>query len=182
MVNINLLPEEARRHTTTRSGVSPWLVPVAFTALLGITASTLTLRQIQDGRALDDEIRTLTGEKERYRSQVALISEVERKRDDLGRRVEAARSLDTGRGSYVRQLSTIDAVLPGNVWLTGVTQEPGIGVLRIEGRSLGPAPVFMLMQGLDRSESFDEVTLEYLKKDPDQEEGSTAFVLTSRPM
>jgi Tfp pilus assembly protein PilN len=181
LVNINLLPEEARRNASRRTtGLSAWMVPLIMAAAVGMVASMMTLRQAQDARALEQEIQSLTAEKQKYSHEVALIAEVEGRRNDLARRVEAATNLDTARGGYVRQLATLNDVLPANLWLTGVTQDPGAPTVRIEGRSLGPAPVFMLMRGLERSEPFEEVNLEYLKKDPDQEQGATAFVLTSR--
>ena len=181
MVSINLLPEEARKHASgRRSGLSAWLVPLATMCIVALVASTMTLRQIQDARSLDDEIHSLTREKEKYHSQVALIAQVEQQRDDLARRVEAARNLDIGRGTYVRELAALAGAIPANVWLTGVTQDSGANTVRIEGRALGPAPVFLLMHGLETSDVFDGISLEFLKKDPDQEQGSTSFVINSR--
>lgn len=183
MININLLPEEARRTTSVRTaGLPGWVVPAGMTGLVMLVASTLTLRQIQDARSLDEEIQSLSREKEKYGTEVALLAEVQAKRDELSRRVQAATALDTARGTYVRELSTLNDVLPANLWLTGVTEEQDGGSMRIEGRSLGPGPVFSFMRGLEASAPFQGTSLEYLKKDPDQEQGATAFVLTVRPM
>jgi Tfp pilus assembly protein PilN len=183
VVNINLLPEEARKAAYgKRTSLPAWLAPVGMGALVALAATTMTLRQVQELRSLQQEITTLGAEKEKYSQQVALLEDVQQKKDELERRVEAARQLDRGRGTYVSQLSALDAVLPSNVWLTTVTEEPGSRMVRIEGRSLSPLSVFALMRGLEQCEPFGDVSLEYLKKDPDQEMGATAFVLTSRAL
>ena len=183
MVNINLLPEEARRNASgRRTGLPAWVIPAGMTAIVVLASSTMTLRQIQDARSLDEEIQSLSREKDKYQTEVALLAEVQARRDELSRRVEAAGALDTSRGTYVRQLSTLNDVLPANLWLTGVTEEQDGGSIRIEGRSLGPGPVFAFLRALEESEPFQGTSLEYLKKDPDQEQGATAFVFTVRPL
>ena len=176
MININLLPPEERAGGSGRGGPPPWMIPAGVGLALALVVTSLTLRQVQEIRALRAEIVELEEEKTKYNRQLAMIADVSRRHDDLSRRLQAAQSLNIRRGDQVRVMTDLVGAIPSRLWLVSFREEAA-GRARIEGRALSLLSVFEFMQDLEQAPSFHDVALTYLKRDVAIDGGTAEFMV-----
>ena len=181
MVNINLLPLQDRTGgTTRRARVPSWVIPGGLALTLVLTGASFSLRQIQEMGALRGEMRMLDQEKEKYSRQLAQIQDSERRRDELGRRLQAVEGLERDRGQQVEVMRAVMEAMPTGLWLVELTTDPS-GHTHLEGRALHTLAVFSFMSGLEAAGPFGGASLTYLRRDAEAESGVAQFVLELTP-
>jgi Tfp pilus assembly protein PilN len=118
---INLIPPDERRgkHAPLRTGPIAYILLGALVALLaGVTALVLTGNQISEREA---EISTLTAEDAAAKAEAERLSAYTQFRTISEQRVMTVASLADSRFDWERVMRELTLVLPGNVWLIGLT-------------------------------------------------------------
>lgn len=127
---VNLIPPEERRgeHAPLRSGPLAYIVVGALVLVLaGVTALVLTGNQISER---ESEVATLEAEDAAAKAQAERLAAYTQFRDLSEQRVATVASLADSRFDWERVMRELSLVLPGNVWLVGLTATaaPGVGV------------------------------------------------------
>jgi Tfp pilus assembly protein PilN len=127
---INLIPPEDRRGDSAplRTGPLPYIVlGVLVAVLLGVAGIVLVNNQISESKA---EVAKLEGEDSIAAARAQKLSAYTNFRDMAEQRVATVQSLADSRFDWERVMRELSLVLPGNVWLSGLTASasPDAGV------------------------------------------------------
>jgi Tfp pilus assembly protein PilN len=143
---INLIPPEERRGDSAplRTGPLPYILIGALVAvLLGVAGIVLVDNQISESKA---EVAKLEGEDGVAAARAQKLSAYTSFREMSEQRVATVQSLADSRFDWERVMRELSLVLPGNVWLSGLTASasPAVGIEGGSGGSLrssvpGPA-------------------------------------------
>jgi Tfp pilus assembly protein PilN len=118
---INLIPPEERRgeHAPLRSGPLAYIVVAALVAVLaGVTALVLTGNEISEREA---ELARVESEDTREAAKAERLSAYASFRDLSEQRVATVQSLADSRFDWERVMRELSLILPGDVWLVGLT-------------------------------------------------------------
>ena len=173
MTKINLLPW---RETHRKEKNKEFYVVLGLCAALAAGAGFGGLKYAEDKVAfqekrnarLDTEIALLAEE-------LAAIRELEETKNNLLARMEIIQQLQGQRPQIVHTFHEVATRLPDGVFLTSMKQV-GNKQLVIEGRAESNARVSALMRRMDRSEYFENPTLDVIEAD--QNEGISTFKLS----
>lgn len=154
MIRINLLSKErARRGPVVSRMVLVLIAGVVAVLMIGyylaLTAANINLQnQIAD---TNQQIETL-------RPQVAQIEALKRKIEATRRKAELLKALQASRVPWDVVLEEFRAIVPKDVWLTGMAAADD-GGLSFDGFGLSYEAVARFMVNLDSSKVFKEVDL-----------------------
>ena len=173
MTKINLLPW---RETHRKEKNKEFYVVLGLCAALAAGVGFGGLKYAEDKVAfqekrnarLDTEIALLAEE-------LAAIRELEETKNNLLARMEIIQQLQGQRPQIVHTFHEVATRLPDGVFLTSMKQV-GEKQLVIEGRAESNARVSALMRRMDRSDYFDNPTLDVIEAD--QDEGISTFKLS----
>ena len=118
---INLIPPEERRGDSAplRTGPLPYIVIGALVAvLLGVGGIVLLGNQISESKS---ELAKVEAEDSAAAARAQQLSAYTRFRDMSEQRVQTVQSLADSRFDWERVMRELSLVLPGDVWLTGLT-------------------------------------------------------------
>lgn len=174
MAKINLLPwrEELRREKKKEflvilGGVVVLSALVAF--LWVVTVESAIENQNARNQILETEISSLE-------KQVAEISELKKKRDDLLTRIKIIQDLQGTRSLIVRYFDDLARAIPDGVYLTLVSRKDDL--VSIEGVAESYNRVASFMRSLDKSDWFAEPSLTSVVAAPSEGEQAQAFKMT----
>ncbi len=118
---VNLIPAEERRgeQAPLRSGPLAYILLGALVAVLvGVTALVLTSNQITDRKS---DIAELKREDALAKARAERLAAFTQFRDLREQRVATVTSLADSRFDWERVMRELALILPGNVWLVGLT-------------------------------------------------------------
>jgi type IV pilus assembly protein PilN len=159
MIRINLLPREERAATRRVAvpklgALAPLAALVAAVALIGGVALFEQARLAslrQDVAQLREEVRSI-------QPQVDRVRRLTTQREELERRLDIIRQLDSGRFLSVRIMDNASREVPNYLWLTGLTQQ-GASRVTLTGVTFSNLIVADFMMRLERSALFANVDL-----------------------
>jgi Tfp pilus assembly protein PilN len=118
---VNLIPKEERlgSHRPMRSGPTAYIIVGALLlALLGVTALVSTGNQITDRKS---EIAALKGEVASAQAKTQSLSAYTQFHTLSEQRIATITSLADSRFDWARVMQELSLILPGDVWLTGLS-------------------------------------------------------------
>lgn len=147
---VNLIPPDMRRgeQAPLRAGPLAYVVVAALVGvLLAVTAVVLVGNQISEREA---EVARLTAEDAAAAAKAERLAAYTQFRDRSEQRVATVRSLAESRFDWERVMRELSLVLPGDVWLVGLTATaaPGVSIgggagggggANLRGSTPGPA-------------------------------------------
>jgi len=185
MIKINLLPPEERKRTRSLklpsfSGGGPktvWLIAglVIYAGMIAAIA-TIQTKSIND---LDAKIAEAKEESQRLAPQLERIRKLTKEREEVDRRLAVIASLDRERYFRVQLLNDISEKLPSNSWLTSV-KEVGGTQIAIDGVTFSNYLIADLMNNLEKSDHFNNVSLNIAQEGHMMDHKVIKFTLNSR--
>lgn len=185
MIRINLLPPEDRRKTRrlklpSFSGGGPktmWVIvaAVVYAGML-LAIGTLQARSIKN---LETKIAVAKEESERLAPQLERIRILTKEREEVDKRLSVIASLDRERYFRVELLNTVSEQLPPNSWLTSM-KEIGGTQMTIDGVTFSNYLIADLMNNLEKSRRFDNVSLNIAQEGHIMDHKVIQFTLNSR--
>ena len=155
MIRINLLAGEPLPEGPARGGAGPRAAAACGVVVLGV-ALGLTLREglaiRGESNRLDQRVRVLDRQLADLDGVSARREEVERRGDDLARRVALTETLRAAQSAPVRLLDQVGRVLPDDAWLTELRQRGD--EVTLTGRVTGMTGLTALVAGLESSGYF----------------------------
>lgn len=164
MIRINLLPPEDRRKTRrlklpSFSGGGPktmWII-VAVVIFAGMLVAITSL-QGRTIKNLEAKISLAKEESQQLAPQLERIRVLTKEREEVDKRLNIIASLDRERYFRVELLNVVSEKLPPNSWLTSV-KETGGTQISMDGVTFSNYLIADLMNNLEKSERFNNVTL-----------------------
>ena len=120
-----------------------------------VAMSTLQARKVND---LTQKVAEAKKESTRLMPQLERIRKLTSEREEVNKRLGVIASLDKNRYFRVQLLNDISVKMPSNCWLTSVKEESASSV-SIEGVTFSNYIIADLMNNLQKSDRFDEVSL-----------------------
>ena len=154
MIRINLLAAEPPSEGPSRSGADRGAA-VAGVVVVGVVLGLMArdgLAIRRESSRLDERMRVLDGRLAGLAGVGARRDEVERRRDDLARRVALAETLRAAQGAPARLLEQVGRVVPEDAWLTEMRLEGGL--VTLTGRAAAMSGLTELVAGLEASGHF----------------------------
>ena len=160
MIRINLLPPEVR---TTELKVNPKHVAAGVAVLLGTVILPHWLVQTSRRNRLREEVASIQNELERYKPIVAQVEALEKAKSELEQRKSIIQKLETERLRYPFFMEDFLKLLPGNVWITGLsTTLPQDGAslsVSLDVVALDHYAVADIVSNLETSQIFSDVNV-----------------------
>jgi len=141
-----------------------------------VAMSTLQTRKIND---LSMKVAEAKEESMRLAPQLERIRKLTKEREEVNRRLGVIADLDKDRYFRVQLLNDISVKLPSNCWLTNVKEESPISV-SIEGVTFSNYIIADLMNNLQKSDRFNEVSLLVAQEGKILDHNVIQFTLQSR--
>ena len=141
------------------STFAPLVLVVVAVGAMGV----LGLYQGQKIASLEETIAAEEAESRRLAPEIAKIKRLDEQRASLNRRLEVIDTLDRDRYFRIHLLDELNRSLPEHCWLERYEDQGG-DRYAIEGVTFSNFQVSDLMQSLDRSPWFGQVTLEVAEK------------------
>ena len=185
MIRINLLPPEDRRKTRrlklpSFSGGGPkamWMI-AAVVVYAGMLVAIATL-QARTLTGLEEKISLAKEESERLAPQLERIRVLTKEREEVDKRLSIIASLDRERYFRVELLNVVSEKLPPNSWLTSF-KETGGTQISIDGVTFSNYLIADLMNNLEKSQRFNNVTLNIAQEGHIMDHKVIQFTLNSR--
>ena len=155
MIRINLLAAEPLPEGPSRSGVARVAALAGGAVVLGVVLGLMAwdgLATRRESSRLDERMRVLDRQLAGLAGVGAQREEVERRRDDLARRVALAEALRAAQGAPARLLEQVGRVVPEDAWLTEMRL--GGGRVTLTGRAAEMSGLAELVAGLEASGHF----------------------------
>ena len=155
MIRINLLAADAIPQGPPRSGAGRRAALAGGAVITGVVLGLM----VRDGLAirlesnrLDERMRAVDRQLAGLDGVAAERAEVERRRDDLARRVALTEALRAAQGAPARLLEQVGRVLPDDVWLTELRLQGDVASLT--GRAAEMTALTEVVAGLESSGHF----------------------------
>ncbi|UCG52388.1 MAG: PilN domain-containing protein [Candidatus Latescibacterota bacterium] len=185
MIRINLLPMEDRKRSRrlrlpSFSGGGPktiWAL-VAVVVYVGMVAAMASL-QAKKTKDLKAKIAEAEEESAKLAPQLERIRELTKEREEVDRRLGIIASLDRDRYFRVQVMNDIAEKLPPNSWLTSFNESGGTQV-SIDGVTFSNYLIADLMNNLEKSDRFSNVTLNIAQEGHIKDHKVIQFTLNSR--
>jgi type IV pilus assembly protein PilN len=164
MIRINLLPREDV--PTQRNLKLPQLSTFAPLVLVVVAVGAMGVLGLYQGQkiaSLEETIAAEEAESRRLAPEIAKIKRLDEQRASLNQRLEVIDTLDRDRYFRIHLLDELNRSLPEHCWLERCEDQGG-DRYAIEGVTFSNFQVSDLMQSLDRSPWFGQVTLEVAEK------------------
>ena len=177
-LEINLLPAEFRKTKTDLS----WVVDSRIiwpTVLLVVclAVSFLAYLHIRDTiSSLNDQLVTVKAEIDHEKPLLEKIKELDDKLHVIGQKNKALKSIQVSKKRWVILLENISSVLPPNMWLVSLSDDPTAG-LEMKGMTYDFSEVAEYMVSLERQVSFTKVTLVTITSQKEGTEDAFSFTL-----
>ena len=155
MIRINLLAAEPLPEGPPRAGAARGAAMAGGAVVLGVVLGLMVrdgLATRRESNRLDERMRVLDRQLAGLAGVEAQREEVERRRDDLARRVALAETLRAAQGAPVRLLEQVGRVVPEDAWLTEMRL--GGGRVTLTGRAAEMSGLAELVAGLEASGHF----------------------------
>jgi len=173
MTKINLLPW---RETHRKEKNKEFYVVLGLCAFVAAAIGFGGLKFAQDKVAFQEKRNArLDSEIALLQEELEAIKELEETKNNLLARMEIIQQLQGQRPQIVHTFHEVATRLPDGVFLTSMKQV-GTKQLVVEGRAESNARVSALMRRMDRSEYFDNPTLDVIQAD--KTEGISTFKLS----
>ncbi len=159
MIKINLLPYRTqRRRELILQQIVLAVIPLTLTILIiGIVWYSMNSK-IEN---IDNKIVTIEKKIKKSKLKIKDIKKFKKKKKTIAQKMEVIDKLQKGRTGPVHVLDELSTRLPGNLWLTQLTQE-GMS-LRISGKALDNFSISNYMVNLEQSPYFNTITLNQVK-------------------
>jgi type IV pilus assembly protein PilN len=164
MIRINLLPREDV--PAQRSLKLPELSNFAPLVLVVVAVGAIAVMSLYQGQkigSLRETIAAEEAESRRLAPEIAKIKRLDQQRASLNRRLEVISELDRDRYYRIHLLDELNRAMPDHAWLERFEDQGG-DRYALEGVTFSNFQVSDLMQNLDRSPWFGQVTLEVAEK------------------
>lgn len=173
MIQINLLPKEFRKKSSTFSIGKAGLYAGGVFAGIIIMISIITFYQIHQLSELDKKIEIAKFRTKQLEKDIMVVDALIDVKEKLMKRVEAVDQLDQHRTAWVRILEDFSRQLPEFMWLSKLTEEEAVvstdtlapalpantkGV-QIEGFSFTLSSLANFMINMMRSDYFSDVEM-----------------------
>ena len=155
MIRINLLAAEPLPEGPPRSGAARVTAMAGGAVVLGVMLGLMVrdgLATRRESNRLDERMRVVDRQLAGLAGVGAQREEVERRRDDLARRVALAETLRAAQGAPVRLLELVGRVVPEDAWLTEMRL--GGDLVTLTGRAAEMSGLTELVAGLEASGHF----------------------------
>jgi len=179
MIRINLLPQEARRASS--SGVKfdkMKVIPLAVLAITLVACTSMMMIQGAKLSSLERDVAQARAESEQYKKTIALINDMVQKEQELNRRLALVQQLDRNRYRTVKVMDEMARRVPRYMWFTGVKNISPEQVA-IDGYAFSNLVVSDLMTNLDDSELFSSTELTVAKRRVVEGQNAVGFTVTS---
>ena len=177
MARINLLPwRDWERERRQKEFLTNMGVVLVFAALLVLLAGTLLDRSVE---SQDSRNAYIEGHIAELDKQIAEISELKKKKEELLARMRVIQQLQGNRPVIVRVFDELVRTLSKGVHYRELTM--AANNLAVKGTAESNNRISSLMRNLDNSEWFDAPNLKSIKEDPtnsDYGEQASTFDLT----
>lgn len=162
MIKINLLPVKQ----TKKRGVGQQQLLLFAILLIGLGLALFVVKNEQRAKIdkLDKEKVSVQSEIERMKDLIGNIEVVQKKRDDLKKKLDVIEVLKRGKSGPVRVLDEISTIIPKKVWLKSLKE--GEGKLTFDGEALDNKDIALFMKNLEGSKFFKKVTLISVQRNP----------------
>lgn len=155
MIRINLLAAEPLPEGPPRAGAARGAAMAGGAVVLGVVLGLMVrdgLATRRESNRLDERMRVLDRQLAGLAGVEAQREEVERRRDDLARRVALAETLRAAQGAPVRLLEQVGRVVPEDAWLTEMRL--GGDLVTLTGGAAEMSGLTELVAGLEASGHF----------------------------
>ena len=164
MIRINLLPrEDVPVQRNLRLPDMGTFAPLVLVVIAVGVVTILGLYQGQKIANLEQTVAEEEAESRRLAPEIAKIKRLDQQRQSLNQRLEVISSLDRDRYFRVHLLDELNRALPEHLWIERFEDQGG-DLYAMEGVTFSNFLVSDLLQNLDRSPYFTEITLEIAEK------------------
>jgi type IV pilus assembly protein PilN len=154
MIRFNLLGNRTALDYRGKYLLLVYLVIFGFSTMYMLSAYLGYSREIG---VLEIRSKTLESDLTLIRKDTIAVKDLEKKREQLNKRLSVIAKLRRGRTGVVRLLDDFNMSLPSRVWLTEFTENGE--VLSIKGYALGNQDIAQFMKRLERSDHFLTIDL-----------------------
>jgi len=179
MIRINLLPQEARRASS--SGVKfekMKVIPLTVLAISLIGCTSMMMIQGAKLSALERDVAQARAESEQYKKTIALINDMVQKEQELNRRLALVEQLDRNRFRTVKVMDEMARRVPRYMWFTALKNVSPERVA-IDGYAFSNLVVSDLMTNLDESDLFSATELTVAERKIVEGQNAVGFTVTS---
>jgi type IV pilus assembly protein PilN len=183
MIDINLLPKEYQKKKF-RIELEKNTIYVIGTGLLvlALLSAYTVFFQFLPLKSLDKKIYEAKTEAQKYDSEIALVKELEEKKNLILTRMRTIEELDQNRDIWVKVVSDLGSRIPNYLWLTkfsklaaGGTDQVdlragGVWKTEVEGMSFSLNSVATFLIRLKRSSYFKNVEIKKIEIDKSNQE------------
>jgi len=160
MIRINLIPYRmARRQQQISQHVGNFIGIIVLAAILSLGAHTMASLKLAD---LEDETAQLTAKNQELKEKIGKIEHLDALRTEVERKLKIVDRLQEGRFRSLASLHEIAQTIPGNVWLTSITDKTA--EIGIEGLAESNQAVANFMRMLDQSPLFSNIKLQGISR------------------
>jgi len=168
-IEINLLPRSFRpKKRLVSIDVRSAVTLVITVAAIGLGYYYYSLRN--DVSAMTSQIAGLKQQEQQIKFILDLEAEVKTLRDDITERVDIIKSITSDSDIRFELLNHINTVMPENLWLQSITEQPqaqGASIsFNIEGMSYSKEDISAFLAGLEQFENANTVALESITPAP----------------
>ncbi|MBA4368334.1 MAG: hypothetical protein C0403_11945 [Desulfobacterium sp.] len=175
MIRINLLPfRAARKSENIRRQVSLFLLSLVLVVLV---MGYLQISLISKIGKLEDKINTTSLELTKYTEQAKEVDAIQKSLDNLEKRTDVMKQLDTNRRGPVKLLESMsELIVPNRMWLSNLTATE-ISI-KLVGTALDNKTTADFMKNLENSGSFSKVQLHSIANKIAQKQKMMGFTIT----
>lgn len=175
MIRINLLPfRAARKSENIRRQVSLFLLSLILVVLV---TGYLQISLISKISKLNDKISATSLELSKYTEQAKEVDAIKKSLDNLEKRTEVMKQLDTNRRGPVKLLESMsELIVPNRMWLSSLTATET--AVKLTGTALDNKTTADFMKNLENSGSFSRVQLHAITHKLAQKQRMKGFTIT----
>ena len=175
MIRINLLPfRAARKSENIRRQVSLFLLSLVLVVLV---MGYLQISLISKIGKLEDKISTTSLELSKYTEQAKEVDAIQKSLDNLEKRTDVMKQLDTNRRGPVKLLESMsELIVPNRMWLSNLTATEK--AVKLTGTALDNKTTADFMKNLENSGSFSKVQLHSIANKIAQKQKMMGFTIT----
>jgi Tfp pilus assembly protein PilN len=180
MIRINLLPKEDA--PVQRNLTLPDLGTFAPLVLVLIAIGGMAIMGLYQGQKISNLEQTIAeeeAESRRLAPEIAKIKRLDQQRQSLNQRLEVISTLDRDRYFRVHLLDELNRALPEHSWIERFEDQGG-DLYALEGVTFSNFLVSDLLQNLDRSPFFMDITLEVAERGLIEDVNVVKFTIKAR--
>ncbi len=165
MIRINLLPVKQAK----KRGVGQQQLILFAIILIGIGLLLYSVNQSEEATVtqLQDRQKDIKAEMDRLEELIGDINVIQKKKEDLRKKLSVIDLLRKGKTGPVRILDELSTIIPKKVWLVSLAE--GTNRLMMKGFATDNKEIAVFMKNLEASPFFSDVTLQTIIQAPDRE-------------